>query len=324
MERQPYDRQTHFDLWEAESAGHTSLDAFCSSPYWGDPVHRAFQPSVGLYCYTGSSCPGLAVFAERTVLGGRQVLPPDPMWLLGCPLLSENPSELFSELLDYWISNPLEEGIRQVLISGLYADHPFISERAWSPLGGWEIESSARMVASLDGGVDGFMSRRSKNFRSRLRRTVKAAADLGIEVEYLSHHPDATTVSEILKRIFSLETKSWKGRLGRGIDRGNMRSFYEFMIPLLAQHSKLRGLFLQRDGTDVAYLFGGVFNDYFRGLQFSYSNDETLGLGNVCQYHMICQLVDEGQRFYDLGQAMDYKRRWAESEIVSRSFVFQL
>jgi Acetyltransferase (GNAT) domain len=324
MRRVPYEEREHFELWSQNSLGYPWFDSFCSSPYWGVSLVKAFQAGGELACYLGEEEKSLSVFFERPVQGGTLILPPDGMWLLGTPLLGSRPRESLAELLQYWKQNPCPNGLRQILISGLYPDHPLLKIRFWEKLRGWEIEPSERMQASLDGGVDGFMSRRSKNFRSRLRRTVKSAADAGLDVEYWPNSCSEDEARNLMTRVLAIESKSWKGLSDLGISGGTMEQFYRLMIPKLGQDGRLRGLFLTHNGQDKAYLFGGIFGSYFRGLQFSFLNVEKLGLGNVCQYHIICRLVDEGCRWYDLGQGMDYKRRWSERHIVSRSFVFQV
>lgn len=324
MQRQALNPHADFELWLEGCRGRSWLDRYCSSPIWGLPLGKAFQPANALYIYRSERSDSLAVFSERSLAGGRLLLAPDAMWMLGSPLLGSQPVELFQELLAYWRRFPSAEGVRQVLISGLYENHPLLQTDFLSYVGAWETESSQRMIASLEGGVDGFMSRRSKNFRSRLRRMVKATQAAGIETEPMSATANAQQVQSILNRCFAIEEKSWKGMAGRGINEGGMKQFYLEMLPLLASRGWLRGLFLTDEGEDVAYLFGGVFDGFFRGLQFSFSDERQLGLGNVCQYHMISRLVEEGCEFYDLGQGMEYKKRWSEIRPVSRSFIFQV
>jgi GNAT acetyltransferase-like protein len=321
--RDRFQIKNHLSLWKAAVQGKHDMDRFCSSPFWCVPLNDAFQSGGPLFVYRSESG-GLAMFTEKRVRGGVLVMPVDGMWLLGTPLLSSHPQQLLQSLLKYWVAHRLSEGVRQVMISGLYPENPLCGSRFWSRVKAWETGASGRMVASLEGGMDGFMSRRSKNFRSRLRRTVKAAEEDGIRVEAMPNGPEPELCRQILERVFSLEEGSWKGQSGNGIDQGGMRRFYELMVPMLASESRLRGLFLVRDGKDLAYLFGGFFDGYFRGLQFSYLKEESIGLGNVCQYHMIHRLIDEGCREYDLGQAMKYKSRWAEKHIESRTFVFQI
>lgn len=323
MIRTAFREEEHFEVWSDACARLTDLDRFCSSPYWGVPLCKAFQYGGKLYCYQRSD-EEVAFFYERAVKGGVMVIPADGMWLLGCPLLSAKPKQMLMDLARYWQDNPPAEGIRQTLISGIYPHTELYDSRFWAGVRGWESDKAGRMVASLEGGFDGFMSRRSKNFRSRLRRTVKQSKAEGMEPEMMPKQCGPEESRALLKRIMAVEGQSWKGLCHRGINEGGMREFYEHMIPLLARDGRLRGLFLTREGKDLAYLFGGVFSNYFRGLQFSYVEDQSLGLGNVCQYYALRSLAEEGCTHYDLGQSMDYKKRWAENHIDSKTFVFQV
>ena len=323
MERVAFEEELHFEPWSKACSGRHDLDRYCSSPYWGVPLCKAFQGDGELFVYRSSS-ENFAVFCERPVQGGVLVLPADGMWLLGTPILSSRPASMLGDLIRYWAANPHPSGLRQILIGGVYPESRLIATRFWERLGGWELESSQRMVASLQGGFEGFMSRRSKNFRSRLRRTVKAAEKEGVEVDFMPGQADREACFQLMERVFEVEADCWKGQKGQGINTGGMRLFYEEMLPRLAAHGRLRGLFLRQEGQDVAYLFGALFDGYFRGLQFSYRSTHDAGLGNVCQYHMLQSLVEEGCSDYDLGQGMKYKTRWSEQHIESRSFVVQL
>jgi CelD/BcsL family acetyltransferase involved in cellulose biosynthesis len=92
-----------------------------------------------------------------------------------------------------------------------------------------------------------------------------------------------------------------------------MHRFYGDMLPRLAAHGRQRTLFARLGDRDVAYCLGAVFDGEYRGLQFSYDVEhERLSLGSLLQFHQIAELCAEGVRRYDLGQEMDYKRRWAE------------
>jgi CelD/BcsL family acetyltransferase involved in cellulose biosynthesis len=97
-----------------------------------------------------------------------------------------------------------------------------------------------------------------------------------------------------------------------------MREFYARMLPRLAAAGALRVLFASRDGVDLGYLYGGIASGLFRGLQFSFREQERrLGLGNALQAEVIERLCAEGLSVYDLGSQSDYKRRWAEPGLVT-------
>lgn len=322
MEKRDFEHKQHWAAWDTLAAQEVFADRYCSSPSWCLALMEAFSPHGRLVLYSNEDLSNLAVFNEREVEGGTLVMPADGMWLLGCPILGAQPEAFLAELLDFWKSP--KDGLRQVCISGLYPSHPVLANPPWAKLPNWAIQPSGRMVASLAGGLDGFLGRRSKNFRSRLRRTVKKAELAEVTVEHFGQELTARGALEVYERIQALERESWKGMARSGIDSGDMKLFYEKMIPLLAEHSRFYGLFLKKGDTDVAYLFGARYANYFRGLQFSFLESERLGLGNVAQYHMISRLCEENCQSYDLGQAMEYKTRWAELEIGSTSQVFQL
>ena len=95
-----------------------------------------------------------------------------------------------------------------------------------------------------------------------------------------------------------------------------MRAFYRAMLERLADTGQHRLAFARYDNKDAAYILGVRFGSTYRGLQFSYDAELSgLALGNVCQYHQLESLCEEGVESYDLGGGLDYKRRWAEREV---------
>jgi CelD/BcsL family acetyltransferase involved in cellulose biosynthesis len=125
----------------------------------------------------------------------------------------------------------------------------------------------------------------------------------------------AADAEALYARILAIETRSWKGEDGVGIHQGPMNRFYADMLPRLAARGRQRTLFARLGDQDVAYCLGAVFDGEYRGLQFSYDREHrALSLGSLLQYHQIVELTAEGVHRYDLGQDMDYKRRWAEEE----------
>jgi len=58
-----------------------------------------------------------------------------------------------------------------------------------------------------------------------------------------------------------------------------------------------------------------LFEHLYRGLQLSYHDDYgDLSPGNLAQLAILEGLCEEGVETYDMGQAMDYKSRWADEE----------
>ena len=127
----------------------------------------------------------------------------------------------------------------------------------------------------------------------------------------------ADEAGRLYARAVAIDDGSWKGRAEAGLRASGLHAFYAEMLPRLAARGALRMTFLvEPGGEDVAYLFGGVHGDTFRGLQFAFRAGREAGsLGNVAQLAAIEALVDEGVARYDLGVRADYKRRWAEEEV---------
>ena len=72
----------------------------------------------------------------------------------------------------------------------------------------------------------------------------------------------------------------------------------------------------------LAFILGGVFAGEYRGLQFSFDAEyRHHALGNLLQLQQIEALCEEGNEVYDLGTAMPYKERWAETVVETRLLV---
>lgn len=320
MRSLPFSPQLHRERWEVAASTLEHLDPYCSSPYWGLPLVEAFHRRGRLVVYDNGL--GMAIFHEIDVEGGRLILPCDTMWGLGTSIFSPGSKDFLLELAQGWLreSGPL----RQATVAGPFLSSPLWKSEVWQLFPAWGQSDSARQIASLDGGVEGYLSRRSANFRSRLRRAIKKSMANGVVVEFWPHNASQERTLELFERAMQVEAKSWKGIAGYGVDRGQMCEFYGHMLPMLAERGYLRGLFLCREGKDLSYLFGASFAGGFRGLQFSFDDAEHQSLGNVAQWYMIEALCQEGCKFYDLGQAMPYKVRWAEQKVLSQTRSFQI
>lgn len=289
----------------------TCLDQFCSSSAWGLGAHQAFTPRRQPFVWRSDD--NYLAFMTYREGGWNTLTPLEFMWLLGCPMVGPDPRTQIEMLLS---QRPPD--VEMVMVSGVYPGSPLLEALLQGARRGrFQLHpgpETRRCVASLEGGVDGFLSRRSRQFRSRLRRSRKRFFKEGFE--YQIEEDRDRDPALLYRRIQALEVRSWKS--GRGIDSGGMREFYDDMIAHLLPQGRLRLAFLRRDGVDVAYILGGVFGKTYRGLQFSY--DESLSkysLGNVAQLLEIERLVEQGVEEYDLGTRMPYKLRWAELERVS-------
>ncbi len=303
--------QAHFAAVEATEG----IDRFCSSLDWILPAHEAFIPDHPLYLRESDN--GFVTLARGfNPRIGRYLQPLEASWCLASPIVGTNPQELVAEFatefrtteedwdLLYLSGIPQDSVIFRSLVRQFHASHRI-------GLG----HKTKRYVASLEGGLDGFLERRSSKFRANLRRSQRLADDEGVTYQWFASVDEKESL-ELYERVLLIEERSWKGQNGTGILDGGMNDFYRIMIPRLARRGALRLLIASIGETDVAYVFGGLMGDSYRGLQLSFDDDyRKMSLGNLMQLGMIERLCEENVMSYDLGSELEYKARWAEQQL---------
>jgi CelD/BcsL family acetyltransferase involved in cellulose biosynthesis len=295
----------------AETPG---IDRFCSSSAWILSAAEALMPARESWVHQGDSG-WVAMMRGQHPSGLTYVEPLELAWGLASPLAGTDAIGLAEQAVALIASRigtvqvALVPGLadRAPLLRALIARLPNAWERRWG-------QPTIRHVASLDGGVDGFLTRRSRNFRKALRSAIRLADADGLAFESVRAGSYAEAEA-LYDRIQAIEGRSWKAQGGVGITSGPMRDFYHHMVRRLARRDRQRTIIARKDDRDVAYCLGAVFAGEYRGLQFSYDDDHgRYSLGSLCQYHQIVELCAEGIARYDLGTDMDYKRRWAEEQ----------
>lgn len=291
------------DYDDAVSAS-VEIDRFCSSSYWVLPAARHLMPAARARIFREGDA--FVVLAETS----SWLHPLEATWGLPCPLVAREP-ERAVRLLGKVLSR--EASWSRLLLSGL-RDGSELWRRVVPALArDYALAAgpqTRRYVADLKDGAEGFLRRRSPGFRKNLLKAERRARDAGLTFEVAD---DLGAGS--FERLLEVERRSWKGLGGVGIESEPMRSFYADMSARLLAAGKRRLTFARLGGADVAYIFGGVFGDTYRGLQFSFdSRLAKLSLGNLCQFETIQRLAAEGIPRYDLGTEVRYKRRWGEVE----------
>lgn len=295
-------------------ASSTITDTFCSSAAWQLSAWRAFQRSDGDALWSWRDARTWMLFSLRVIDSRRVLLPLEAQWGYACPLLGPSSHDASAALVQLLRSHRTEWDT--ACITGVLR-----SERLFSLVTGQLMrrgmmvgigQTSARCVASLDGGLDGFLSRRSPKFRKNLRR-LQRRADGDIVLE---RHAPATAdeADACFARALDVEARSWKGEADQGIVGNRMETFYRHMIGKLVSRGALRVTFAcSDDGQDIGYVLGGVFGRRYRGLQISFDDRfDAYSIGHLMQLHTIEGLCAEGIDTYDLGQRMAYKSQWAE------------
>jgi CelD/BcsL family acetyltransferase involved in cellulose biosynthesis len=288
------------------------IDRFCSSSAWILPASRALSGPRRSFIHRGTHGWLLAMRGESAE-GITFVEPLEAAWGMACPLIGPEPQALAEEAAAALAEDPAWQ---MLLLSGM----PHTGELLPTLLRALprrvlhrQLEPAVRRIASLEGGLDGFLSRRTRNFRKALRAAERDAKDAGITFEPVQVQGEADA-AHTYARILEIEARSWKGAEGVGIDQGPMRRFYAEMVLRLSRHGRQRTWFARQEERDVAYCLGAVFDGQYRGLQFSFDRAfERHSLGSLLQLRQIEALVAEGVRRYDLGQDLEYKRRWGEA-----------
>ena len=307
---EPIDLAACADDFDREVAQTPAIDRFCSSSAWILAATAALMPPRAAFSFRGASGYFAAMRGVHPA-GFPYVEPVELAWGLASPLIGRDAVGLVAEVV------PLLAGRRDwqlAIFSGLTVTGPQRRALDTTLPARWERrrgQPTIRHVASLEGGIDGFLARRSRDLRKNLRKSLRAAKDAGMTFE--SVRASEAEANALYERVQAIEARSWKSREGVGIHAGPMRAFYGAMLPRLCALGQQRTFFARIGDQDVGYILGAVMVGEYRGLQFSYDAElAQFGVGGLLQYHQVVELCEEGIARYDLGTEMDYKRRWAE------------
>ena len=303
------------DEFDAQVAVTPEIDHFCSSSTWVIPAARAAAPDQPPFiCQTEAGTIAMLILSVGD--GHRAAVPLEFGWGLAAPFAGADPDRLVGLLARMWSDR--RDEVDMLLVSGIPTRGVWMRALSQRFLGTHRIglgEECVRRLASLEGGLDGYLSRRSAKFRANMRRDTRRRLAENLCVDY---HRDGDP-NQIFQRIIDVETDSWKGRQGEGFNTEPGLEFYRRILRRLHERRQLRVLFIQRDGEDLAFVIGAVVDRLYRGLQVSFRQGfASFSLGNLAQYELIARLISEGVTTYDLGTDMDYKARWAESVLATR------
>ncbi len=306
------DLNRHADAFDADVRASALIDHFCSSTDWILPAAEALMPNREPFLRRGEAG-WVALMRGNASAEMRYLEPLEAMWGLACPLISTN-AALFAREAQAALDD--EVPFEVLVLCGLAERSELFSEVAVRLDRRRELRigpRTGRIVASLAGGLDGFLSRRSANFRKALKQAKKRVAEAGIVFEPYVPNGAPGEAALLYDRIVAIEHKSWKGREGTGIVDAPMNGFYRSMVRRLLARGTLRLLIGTRGGDDVAFVLGALASGTFRGLQASFDDDfADVSLGTAAHHEQIRLLCEEGVRAYDLGTDVPYKRRWGE------------
>ena len=295
-------------LWNRLALATPQPDPFCALTAWQLSFREALEPQRQMLvrqCDDGLVQFGLQRTANRSVLA-----PIERLWLFGCNVLGPSGPDLLEQMVR---DDPTgASGTRRgIVVAGTDPAGPLMGALTTRLARGLDfsmVRQEVQCSASLEGGMDGYLSRRSANLRRNLRRASKRASELGFLFE--RHQPaSAEDADAVYRRMLAVERRSWKGLMGEGMgDTSFTLRFYGAM---------LRRLSVSRDGVDIGYIFGGMAGGIYRGQQFSFDDAyRAQSVGNLLQEAQIEWLCEQGAERYDmgplLGPHMDYKHSWTE------------
>ena len=272
--------------WNRAAAATAQYDPFCCRTEWALSFHESFARHRALHLRAEGG--SVLAFAERRERRLGPVLEPvESHWLCGCPLLGADAVELLDAFLAEFDDSSRP---RAVLVSGILPGSRLRRRLAAAFERRWQIfvlEPNHGRGASLDGGLDGFLSRRSGRLRRELRRQQRRAREHGVWFERAAPR-SAAEAESVYARMLAVEQKSWKG-IGRcGMAEPPSRAFYAAMLGRLAAAGAGRVVFARRGDDDVGFVLGGVCGSVYRGQQFSYDERwQALSIGNLLQVEQV-------------------------------------
>jgi CelD/BcsL family acetyltransferase involved in cellulose biosynthesis len=293
-------------------------DPLCCRTEWQlsacETMHPSFRPEL---LVAGDAV--LAFARAHSPRLGAMLVPFEASWCYGCPLLGEGAVDALAQ----WLDALRGHGERPaVVVTGMAPDGATLSRIEREFARSHEVvagEVATQCVASLDGGLDGYLSRRSSHFRRRLRQADRRARGLGVDFERCAPSSVAEA-SAVYARMTAVEARSWKGLADCGMNTGASLPFYGRMLARLAVGGLARVMFARHDDKDVGFVYGGLVDGVYRGQQFSYDEQwHAHSLGNLLQLAQLTWLGEERARRYDLGPHMPYKERWAETTVAMQT-----
>lgn len=315
-------------LWNRLAFSTRQRDPFCCSSTWQLSFHEAFSPRRRLLVRQSED--SLLAFAEKVFSPGNVWLTPiEPLWFFGANVLGANGFALLEDLLPE-IASSYHPRFPRIVISGLAPRGGALRQLKGTFEGRFglhRIIADVQCGASLAGGLDGFLSRRSGNLRRKLRKQERRARDAGVGFE--RHSPAlAAEAEKLFARMLAVEVRSWKGSQRCGMAERQPKKFYAAMLRRLAPSQDARIIFARHEGRDIGFIFGSMARDIYRGQQFSYDHEWSgHSIGNLLQLEQIGWLCEEGATRYDmgplLGPGMEYKRHWTEERFHIETWVME-
>lgn len=316
----------HPTAWQKAAISTSQADPFCCTPAWQMAFHDAFSPKRRLLIVSHSN--SVVALAEHVSPQGEAFLTPiEPHWFFGCPLLGKDAVKMLDSMIGD-IEKLYAPTFPQIIISGIRPEGTLSQRLIQTFANRFDIylhSSGIQCAASLAGGVDGYLSRRSGNHRKKLRKQHRRGFEQGVYFERVAP-ASYDEARRTYARMIGVELASWKG-IGRcGMAETPAKEFYDSMLKRLAPAKGGRVIFAKHEDKDIGFIFGGMAGRIYRGQQFSYDEQwKKYSIGNLMQMEQIKWLCEESARRYDMGPLsgpkMEYKSHWTEKEFRHQTWI---
>src|SRR4051812_47803822 len=174
------------------------------------------------------------------------------------------------------------------------------------------LREPSPIVEAPDGGFEGFLAGRSRNFRSQVRRKEKKLLERGLTYR-LSDDPERLEAD--MRTLAELHEARW-GAEGSGALRGPRAAFHLDFARAALERGWLRLWLAEVDGRAVAAWYGFRFAEsewYYQSGRDPDWDEDSVGL--VLLAHTIREAFDDGLRTYRLLRGGEsYKDRFATSD----------
>lgn len=328
IEKLAFHQLENHEGWQRAALYSGQADPFCCLPAWQLSFHEVFTPERQLMVWhdSGRVMDSVVVLAEQVFSAESVLLTPiDTLWFFSSPLLGPDAVDMLAHAMSD-LAAPYHPFFPRIVISGLQpgsATPRRLLQTFGRSFDFFMHSETVQCAASLQGGLDGFLSRRSANHRAKLAKGRRRAQERGIVYE--RHIPASEAEAQaVFERMLAVEAESWKGQGQCGMTEEPARAFYAAMLRRLAPARSARIMFARHENRDVGFIFGGMAGGtaggVYRGQQFSYDRHwKDVGIGNLLQLEQVAWLCEEQAARYDMGPVtgprMAYKAHWTENRL---------
>lgn len=164
-------------LWDAMAAKADVPDAQSCASAW-QLSGLAHSRRVGAPIVLRQSGNSQIAFAVTKTIRGHRLGPLEAHWYFGCPLIGPDALELLADVMRQ-LRDELQPEAIEIVVSGLEPKGALAKQIDARFTKVMTDKDDPQAAASLEGGIDGWLSRRSSNFRRNLKRAGGARAGQG-------------------------------------------------------------------------------------------------------------------------------------------------